>query len=268
VKPDAAPSGAIARTPAKPTLSRRAIVGRAIVLVGVLVLLFGVMLPRLVDYDAVRTALAALTPGQLALLGATSIVAYVASAGPSRVLVPGLTWPHAVASDLAARAVVSTVPGPTDVATRFVLYRQWSIPTDVASAGIALAALFETFAYFLLPLIAAAALLVGGQPAPSEAVVLALVGLVVLGVAAVLLVSIVRSESLARKLGGWLDSMARRIWRLFRKTPPAGIVEGILDLRERSKAMLTQHGVLGYTARDQMVYEAIDAWDGALGVGW
>ncbi len=221
---------------------------RALVLVALLVIVFGIVLPRLVNYDAVRAALEALTPWQLALLAGSSIVAYVASAAPSRVLVPGLSWPHAVGSDLAARAVVSTVPGPTDVATRFMLYRQWSIPTDVASAGIALAALFETFAYFLLPLVAAAVLLVGGQPAPSKAVVLALVGLVVVVAAAVLLVSIVRSESLARKLGGWLDRMARRIWKLFRKTPPAGIVEGVLDLRERSKVMLTQHGQLGFAA--------------------
>jgi uncharacterized membrane protein YbhN (UPF0104 family) len=162
--------------------------------------------------------------------------------------VPGLSWPRAVTSDLAARAVVSTVPGPTDVATRFVLYRQWSIPTDVASAGIALAALAETLAYFPLPLIAAAALLISGRLAPLEAVVLALVGLVVLVVATVLLVSFVRSEDLARKLGGWLDSMARRIWSLFRKTPPTGIVEGLLDLRERSRAILTQHGLRGFVA--------------------
>ncbi len=220
---------------------------RAIVLVGLLVFLFGFVLPRLVDYDAVRAALAALTAGQLALLGATSALAYVASAGPSRVLVPGLSWPHAVESDLAARAVVSTVPGPTDVATRFVLYRQWSIPTDVASAGIALAALFETFSFFALPLIATAGILVG-DPAQPRVLLLALVGLVVLVVAAVLLLAIVRSEDLARKLGGWLDRIARRAWRLFRKTPPTGIVEGVLDLRERSRAILTQHGLRGFAA--------------------
>ncbi len=184
---------------------------RAIVLVGLFVFVFGGVLPRLVDYDAVRAALAALTPGQLALLGGTSIVAYVASAGPSRVLLPALSWPHAVGSDLAARAVVSTVPGPTDVATRFVLYRQWSIPTDVASAGIALAALFETFAYFALPVIATAGLFVTGHPTQSRALLLALIGLIVLVAAAVLLVSIVRSERLARRLGGWLDRMARWI---------------------------------------------------------
>jgi uncharacterized membrane protein YbhN (UPF0104 family) len=205
-------------------------------------------MPRLVDYDAVRAALAALTPWQLALLAAISIVAYIASAGPSRVLVPGLSWPHAVGSDLAARAVVSTVPGPTDVATRLLLYRQWSIPTDVASAAIALAALFETFAVFVLPVIATAGVLLDRHPTQPRVLLFALVGLVALVAAAVLLVSFVRSEGLARKLGGRLDSMAQRIWTLFRKTPPAGIVEGVLDLRERSKAMLTQHGVRGFAA--------------------
>jgi uncharacterized protein (TIRG00374 family) len=223
-------------------------VRRALILVGLVVFVFGIVLPRLVDYEAVRAALAALTPLQLALLGASSIVAYITSAGPSRVLVPGLSWPHAVGSDLAARAVVSTVPGPTDVATRMVLYRQWSIPTDVASAGIALAAFFETFSAFVLPVIATAGVLLDRHPTQPRVLLLAVVGLVVLVAAAVLLVSFVRSEDLARKLGGWLDSMARRIWKLFRRTPPTGIVEGILAMREGSKAMLTQHGVRGFAA--------------------
>ena len=163
--------------------------GRALVLIGLLVFVFGIVLPRLVDYDAVRAALAALTLGQLAVLGAATAVAYIANAGPYRVLVPGLSWPHAVGSDLAARAVVSTVPGPTDVATRFVLYRQWSIPTDVASAGIAFAALFETFSYLALPLIATAGALVVGHPTQPRALLFALIGLIVLVAAAVLLVS-------------------------------------------------------------------------------
>lgn len=229
-------------------LSARAIAGRALVLIGVVVVVFGIVLPRLIDYDAVRAALAALTSGQLALLAVATIGAYVASAGPSRVLVAGLSWPRAVGSDLAARAVVSTVPGPTDVATRFVLYRQWSIPADVASAGIALGGLFEPLSYFALPALAAAGLLVAGQSVDSRALTLALIGLAALAVAAVALISIVGSESLARRLGGWLDRMAGRIWGLFRKAPPTGIVDGILDLRERSRALLTRHGLLGFGA--------------------
>ena len=246
--PEVASASAPVVTPAQRMPSRRVVVRRTLLLVVLLVFVLGIVLPRLVDYDAVRAALAALTPWQLALLVASSIVAYVAGGGPSRVLVPGLSWPRAVGSELAARAVVSTVPGPTDVATRFVLYRQWSIPTDIASAGIALTALFETFSVFALPLIALASLLVDGQPIQPRVLMLAFIGLVVLVVAAVLLVSLVRSEGLARKLGGWIDSMARRIWTLFRKTPPTGIVAGMLDLRERSRVMLTQNGVLGFAA--------------------
>jgi uncharacterized membrane protein YbhN (UPF0104 family) len=234
--------------PAEPTLSRRAIVGRAAVLVGILVVVFGIVLPRLVDYEAVREAVAALTPWQVAILGFASLVAYVANSGPYRVLVPGLSWPRAVGSDLAARAVVSTVPGPTDAATRFVLYRQWSIPADAASAGIGLAALFETLSIFALPVIAFPGLMVLDHPTRSEGVLLALIGLVVLAAAAVLLVSLVRSEGLARRLGGLLDTMAKRIWTLFRKTPPTGIVEGMLDLGERSKAMLTRRGLPAFAA--------------------
>ena len=220
---------------ATPALSRRAIVRRAAVLVGIIVVVFGVVLPRLVDYEAVRAAVAALTLSQVALLGVTSLVAYVASSGPSRVLVPGLSWPRAVGSDLAARAVVSTVPGPTDAATRFVLYRQWSIPTDAASAGIGLAALFETLSCFALPLIALPGLMVLDHPTRSKALVLALIGVAVLAVAVVLLVSVVRSDGLARRLGGWLDALATRIWTLFRKTPPSGIVEGMLELGESAQ---------------------------------
>ena len=250
--PETSPSGpAAAEAAAQPTqqpLNGRAIVGRALVLVGVVVVVFGILLPRLVDYDAVRVALTALTPQQVGLLGVASVVAYVANAGPYRVLVPGLSWPRAVASDLAARAVVSTVPGPTDVATRFVLYRQWSIPADLASAGIALGGLFEPLSYFALPAIAAAGLLVAGQPAQSQTLMLALIGLAALAVAAIALISIVGSESVARRLGGWLAGMAERIWKLFRKSPPTGIVEGVLELRERSKALLTRRGLLGFAA--------------------
>ena len=252
--PDAASAGAIATTPAgtpaQPTPSRRAIIGRALVLIGVLVFVFGIVLPRLVDFDAVRAALAALTAGQLAVLGAASAVAYVASAGPYRVLVPGLSWPRAVGSDLAARAVVSTVPGPTDVATRFVLYRQWSIPTDVASAGIVFAALFETFSY---PRPAADR---HGRRARRRSTRPSRVRSCSPWSAsscwsprAVLLVSIVRSESLARRLGGWLDRMAQRLWTLFRKTPPTGIVERHAGpSRALRRSCSRQRGLLGFVA--------------------
>jgi uncharacterized membrane protein YbhN (UPF0104 family) len=243
-QPAEAPAGP--PTGARPT--RRQVVLRILVLAGILGLVFFVILPRIVDYDAVAAALRQLTPTQLALLAVTSAVAYVANAGPCRVLIPALSWPHAVGADLSARAVVSTIPGPTDIATKFVLYRQWSIPADTASAGIVFAAFFETFSSLVLPLIATVAVIISGQETRPRAVLFALLGLAVLVIATALLMAIVRSEPLARKVGGWLDWLAQHIWKLFRKTPPAHVVDNILELRERSKDTLTQHGLLAFGA--------------------
>ncbi len=53
---------------------------------------------------------------------------------------------------------------------------------------------------------------------------------------------------MTRKLGGWLDAIVQRIWKLFRKTPPTGIVQGMLDMRERSTALLTRYGLRGFAA--------------------
>ena len=95
-------------------------------------------------------------------------------------MVPGLSWPHAIGADLAGRAVVSTIPGPTDVATRFVLYRQWSIPADTATAGLVFNAFFETLSDLVLPLIATIGVLVAGNQPRPQVVLLAVVGIVIL----------------------------------------------------------------------------------------
>jgi uncharacterized membrane protein YbhN (UPF0104 family) len=228
--------------------SRRTILTRGGLLVGILAVVFVVVLPRVVDYGAVAAALATLTPGQVAALVGATALAYVANATPSRILIPGLSWPHAIGADLAGRAVVSTIPGPTDIAIKFVLYRQWSIPADTATAGIVFNAFFETLSDLVLPLIATVGVLLAGhQPRPTV-LLLSVVGLIVLGVVMVLLVIIVRSESLAGRLGRALDAIAGRLWHLVHREPPTGIVDGVIQVRERSHETLSRRGALGFGA--------------------
>jgi putative heme transporter len=245
VPPEAGQTGRAA-APRRPT--RRDVLRRALLLIAILAFVFVVVLPQVVDYGAVRAALALLTPGQLALLAAATGLAYLANAGPSRMLVGGLSWPRAVASDLAARAVVSVIPGPTDIATRFTLYRQWSIPADVATAGIVLLAFVETLSPFVLPLVSAIGLFVTGEGGQPRVTALAVLGLLVLVIAAIVLVSIVRSESLATRLGRWLQRAADRVWGWLKRTPPTGIVDGVVDLRVRGKDTLSRRGVAGFLA--------------------
>jgi putative heme transporter len=228
--------------------SRRAIVTRVGLLLGIMAVVFVVILPRIVDYGAVTAALATLTAGQIAALVGTTALAYVASAAPSRILIPGLSWPHAVGADLAGRAVVSTIPGPTDIATKFVLYRQWAIPADTATAGIVFNAFFETLSDLILPLIATIGVLLAGHTPRPTVVVLSVIGLAVLVVALLLLATIVRSVSLAGRLGRALDSIAGRLLRLFRRQPPSGIVEGVMQVRGQAQEILSRRGALGFAA--------------------
>jgi putative heme transporter len=228
--------------------TRRQILRRAALLLAIFAFVFLVLLPQVVDFDAVRAALSLLTPAQLALMVAATCVAYVANAGPSRTLVAGLSWPRAVASDLAARAVVSVIPGPTDIATRFALYRQWSIPADVATAAIVLMAFGDIVSPLVLPPIGAIGLFITGEAGRPRVTALALVGLAILATAAIVLISIVRSESLASRFGGWLQRAANRVWRWFRRSPPTGIVDSVLDLRTHTKDTLSRHGLAGFLA--------------------
>jgi uncharacterized protein (TIRG00374 family) len=232
--------------PSRP--SRRSILMRVGLLLGIMAVVFVVVLPRIVDYRAVAAALSTLTATQLAALAATTALAYVANAAPSRILVPGLSWPHAVGADLAGRAVVSTIPGPTDIATKFLLYRQWSIPADAATAGIVFNAFFETLSDLVLPLIATVGVLLAGHTARPAVIVLSIAGVAILAVVMLALVAIVRSESLARRLGRALDGGARRLWGLFRRPPPDGIVEGVMQVREQSQDLLSRRGALGFAA--------------------
>jgi hypothetical protein len=75
---DAVPVGpttaaAAAGSPPQASANARSVVIRIALLVGILGFVFVILLPQVVDYDDVRAALAALTPGQLlALVSPTS----------------------------------------------------------------------------------------------------------------------------------------------------------------------------------------------------
>jgi uncharacterized protein (TIRG00374 family) len=235
-------------SPSQGPPSKRSIVTRIALLAGIIVVVFVVVLPRLVDIDAVLRVLGSLSAGQLAVLGGATLLAYVANAGPARILVPRLSWPRAVGSDLAGRAVASTIPGPSDLAIKSFMYRQWKIPIDSANAGLALASLFEPLSSLALPLLAILGVLLAGEQVTDRAIRLTAISGVLLLLAALLITAIARSESLARRIGSWLDRAARWVFTRLRRTPPAGIVDGVLAFRARSKDILNRRGGVGFGA--------------------
>jgi uncharacterized membrane protein YbhN (UPF0104 family) len=90
-------------------------------------------------------------------------------------------------------------------------------------------------------------------------------------VAGIVIAAIVRSEPLALRIGETLDWLAGHVWRLFRRIPPTGIVQAVLDFRTKSQDTLSRHGALGFAAAVVaklvwFVVLEIALW--TVGIGW
>jgi putative heme transporter len=214
----------------------------------ILAVVFVVALPRIVDYRAVALAIASLGPRDVLLLVATSSIAYVANAAPYRILIRELSWPHAVGADLAGRAVASTIPGPTDIATRLLLYTQWRIPLDRASAGLVIGGLLETVSALVLPLIAIGVILAGGGRIEPAGAMLAAIGVLVLALGTAVFSAIVRSERLARRIGDWLAGAIAWVMGRLHRRGPNGVSDAVLDLRVQFHDILNRDGLEAYGA--------------------
>ena len=75
------PAGATVGSISKP--SRRAAILRTGLVIGILVLVFGIILPRFVDYGEVIATFKSLTLPQLVLMTAATMVAWIVSGRPS-----------------------------------------------------------------------------------------------------------------------------------------------------------------------------------------
>jgi uncharacterized protein (TIRG00374 family) len=214
----------------------------------ILAIVFVVALPRIVDYRAVALALASLGPQDVLLLVVTSCIAYVANAAPYRILVREISWPHAVGADLAGRAVASTIPGPTDIATRLLLYAQWRVPLERASAGLVIGGLLETVSALVLPLIAVVVIVVGGGAIEQTGAMLAAIGVLVLALGTAVFSAIVRSERLARRIGDGLARATGWVFARLSRRGPTGVSDAVMDLRVQLHDILNRDGLEAYGA--------------------
>jgi hypothetical protein len=109
--------------------SRRMTILKGLLVFGFMVFVFGILLPRFVDYEQVIASLKALTPARVVVVFAFGFIAWVLSGAVQAALLPGLGLYHSTISWLAGQGVSNIIPGPVDLAVRYILYRQWGYPT-------------------------------------------------------------------------------------------------------------------------------------------
>lgn len=195
---------------------------------GVVAVVLWLLFTRLVAWSDVADAIADLDNGDWAWLVAISAIRIAIEPLLLMACTPKLRWPKALPGFLAPAAAASVVPGPSDLAARYAMFRSWGYSPAQTSASVILVFLYTTFAKVALP-VAAALLFVafGRSNAQLETLAVIAGGILVGGVFLIFL--LLRSEKTARRLGHAAGIAARRVASWFRIRTPDNLAADLAD---------------------------------------
>jgi uncharacterized membrane protein YbhN (UPF0104 family) len=217
---------------AKPPSRRDAIVRIGIV-AGVLFVVFGLILPRFIDYQQVVEALQGLTVQDVLVVSVFGLIAWVLTGAIFTALIPGLGIIRGLQAYLILTGIGASIPlGPWNMAVLWVVIRGWGRPVATITGGILLYGIFDQLSRFGLMFIAGLVLLLAeatnrGVSVESGLIVAYLLvgGLLFIGLG-LGLVLVVRSERLARRLGRMAERVIGVVLRRLGRAVPD--VEGAL----------------------------------------
>jgi uncharacterized membrane protein YbhN (UPF0104 family) len=254
--PDALPpepvGGADPASAAAPP-SRRSALLRSGLIVGVLVVVFGIIIPRYIDYADVFEAFKSLTPVQLLVMTGLGAIAWVASGLVFSALIEGFSALRGTLSWLILSGIGSSVPfGPWNMGVLWVVVRGWGIGNEPATSGIALYGVINELSRLFLPLFAIAVLAVSGDLAGAEkagaAWAIAIISAVAFVVITALIVGIVRSERIADWLGRTGQRVTDWVMRRLGRSGSPNVSGAIHRFRDQLGLVIQRHGLVALTA--------------------
>ena len=234
---------------------------RSGLIVGVLVLVFLVILPRYIDYQEVAAAFQALTLSEIVLMSILGVIAWFVSGLVFCALIPGVSIIRGPTSWLILSGIGASVPfGPWNMGVLWVVIRGWGIANVPATSGIALYGIVNELSRLFLPLFALIILwstgaLAGVQNADT-AWLIAIISAIAFVIATALIIAVVRSERAA----DWLGRTGQRIvsWvmgRLGREGAP-DVSASIHKFRDQLGVVIRGRGLaaLGVSVASQFAW--------------
>ena len=202
---------------------------------GIVVVTFAVVLPRIANYGDVWEALQRLDPIWLAVFAAAIAINVVTFAPPWMIALPGLGFRHALLFTQASTAFTYLAPGGglVGMAGSFGLLRAWSFGSGEVARAVTLTGVWNQLSNLLLPVVAVLILSIEEQ---KDAVLTtaAVVGGMVFTVATGLLVLVFWSDGLARSIGAVVQRAANRLLGAVRRGPVHGWPARLVTFRRET----------------------------------
>jgi len=211
---------------------KRAAVIQLIIALAFIVIIFGWLLPQVIDYEEIFNAIGELEAWQFVVLFIAGVIVWLPEGWLYSLLVPTLKWRQGVAAWVASTGVGTTIPA-MDLVVRYGMYRSWGAPPERAMLGIFLSGIFDNIVKFSLPVISVIALIAFGVvDLPGWILVVALIaGLIVAGTL-VVVIGVSRSVRFAEWLGRTGESFANWLLRLLKREPMQGTADRIVGVRD------------------------------------
>jgi hypothetical protein len=222
---------------ARPSPLRIAV--RVVVMVGLLVasaLVLRNVFDEL-DADAIADALRSLEDAELLALVSMWVLWIACQGLQTAALIPDLPVRRGVVAYLGPAAVASVVPGPSDFPVRYRMLTSWGRTASEATLAVAAGGVFSIGVKLVLPVIAAAGLVLSDGPVEGPMRTIVIVALAV-GAGAAALAFVFGSESRTQRVGRLLDPVWRRVVRLMRKEDRERLGARLVAARARALHML------------------------------
>jgi uncharacterized membrane protein YbhN (UPF0104 family) len=228
-------------------LQRKSTVRRvteALLSMGVVALIFVFVLPAVTDshYSEIWHEISKLSWTWVLGLTVIWVLGMLAYTGVLTNSLPGLTHPQALTVNFAGSAVSNVVPfgGAVGVGATYAIDLSWGFSVPRVTLSILVSGVWNVFAKLFMPVVALTLLIATGR-ATGHLLVPTLVGLVALVGAAVVLVLVMTSEVLARRVGRVGQRIVDPASRWLRRSSSPDVTAALLDFRRNSIGLLRFH---------------------------
>jgi putative heme transporter len=212
---------------------------RSILSIAVIIIIFVVVLPRLADWSEVWATLRNMTWLEvltLTLAAAWNLITYWVL---FMITLPGLSFTQAMIVTEASTAVTNSVPGGQAVGAglAYRMYVSWGFRRRAIALALVVSGVADLFAKLGMPVLALFFLTFYGN-ADTTLKIASLAGVLVLIGALVAFISVLRSESSARRVGRALGRAVSTVGRPFGRSPVTGWDEAMARFRVETVELL------------------------------
>ncbi|MGH8985228.1 MAG: lysylphosphatidylglycerol synthase transmembrane domain-containing protein [Acidimicrobiia bacterium] len=195
-------------------------VGKALLSAALVIAIFVGVLPRIASFSEVTDAIGAMTLIEIVLLVAVALWSLTTYGPVLMASLPGLTFGQSMVVTQSSTAIANTVPagGAVGVGVTFAMYSSWGFRRAASTLSVAVSGVWNIFGKLALP-VAALGLAALLGTAGGGLVAAALAGIVALVGAVVLFAATLRSDRLARLIGGAFATAASRVRSWFGRAP-------------------------------------------------